>query len=243
MFFEKSSPWRARFIVGVALGLSLDWTGAACSIDDRAPRASDAGGDSGNPPPTAIVIDTFEQDVDLQANVTPSDSRFQVWQVYAYNTSIESLWLNVVSPGYQSNNALEMIWQVTDPPDGAPNYPGFGVRTLPVGYIDLSTYSKVVFAQQYLHSDNCQPVQNLTVMFGCSQYNASFMGSVPMSPSWTTSTVAFADFIQSAYPSSAYVGMSDCLKVVDGFDIQAQQNLVDGDCASGDLTIDNVAIR
>lgn len=240
MFFEKTSPGHARFLVGVALGLSWGWTGAGCSIDDRAPRTSDAGDLGGSP---AIVIDTFEQDVDYQVPIPPSDSRFQLWQAYNYNTPSKLPWLNVVSPGDASNNALEMIWQVTDPPDGAPNYPGVGLRTQLVSYLDISGYSRVVFAQQYLHTDSCQAVQTLTVSFGCSEYNASFMGSVPASPSWTTSTVTFADFIQSTYPSSAYVGMSDCLKVVDGFDIQAQQNLVDGDCASGDLTIDNISIR
>ena len=235
MFRQKGSPRHARLLVAVALELSLGWTGVACSIDDRAPRTSDAGG--------SIVIDTFEQDVDLQAGVRPSDSQFQLWQAYNYNTSSQLPWLNVVSPGYQSNNALEMIWQVTDLLDGGPNYPGAGLRAQPVSYIDISGYSKVVFAQQYLSFGSCQAVQTLSVTFGCNQYNASFVGSVAMSPSWTTSTIDFADFIQSTYPSAAYVAMSDCFKVIDGFNFQAQQNLADGDCASGDLTVDNISIR
>jgi hypothetical protein len=201
-----------------------------------------SGGHGGTGAPTAIVIDNFE-DGDAQSG----DARFGSWKFYAYNPSALPTGAHesstVESPGYDSNYALNLDWEVVDVPDGMPNYPGVGLGCAPVSYIDISGYSAILFAQQYSHTGSCQPVLNLTVVFGCSQYNASFIADVPMSAEWTTTTIQLSSFSQQQYPPETTVALEDCFKVVDSFDFQAQQNLADGDCASGTLTLDNISIR
>jgi hypothetical protein len=232
--------WASRAAVTLKAGLSLvAFWGSGCNLDNRLVQPTDAGddvaGDVGDVvAPPAIVIDTFD---DLE------DPRFQAWQYYAYNTTLGELSSETVTPGYDSNYAIDLVWEVVDPPDGAPNYPGVGLRAVPVSYLDLSGYSAVVFAQQYVHTGSCQAITTLTVRLACSEYNAAFTASVPISPQWTTSTVTFTSFAQSAYPSPTPVDKGQCFKVIDGFDFQAQIDLVDGDCASGDLTLDNISIR
>lgn len=241
------SPVRSRIrsahpLLLLICGLAAQASG--CSVDERVLTPADAAADRALAPPPAILIDDFEQDAPGQSGATPSDPRFQVWQYYHYNTAMQTSSMNVVSPGFDSNQAMELGWVVTDPPDGAPNYPGIGFRTLVNGYIDLSQYSKIVLAHLYVHRDGCQAVQNLAVSVACSQYNASFGASIPMSPTWTTSTVNLADLAVGVYPPPpAPVELADCLKVVDGLNFVAQRDLTDGDCASGDLTFDNVSIR
>jgi hypothetical protein len=220
--------------VGLSLlGLALVLAGSGCSVDNRV-FSTDAGAQNTGPAPPEIVVDNFDD---------PEDPRFQPWQFYAYNTTIFAVSSPEVQPGYDSNLALDLIWEVVDPPDGQPNYPGVGIEAPPVGALDLSKYSAVLFAQQYAHSGSCKAVTILSVGLGCSQYNASFNGTVPMSSQWTTSTVPFSSFSQSPYPSATPVAMEDCFKVVDGFNFTAQVDLADGDCASGDLALDNIAIR
>jgi hypothetical protein len=211
-------------------GLALALAAPGCGLDDRTLRSADGG-----PPPPAIVVDNFEN---------PENPRFRPWDYYAYNTTIASVSSNVTSPGFDSNYAINLIWEVTDPPDGQPNYPGVGLGCEPVSYIDLSGYSSLLFAQEYLHTDtSCEAVSVLSVRLGCSQYNAAFTGTVALSPQWTTSTIPLSSFSQSAYPSPTPVAMQDCFKKIDGFDFQAQVDLADGACASGALLLDNVEIR
>lgn len=202
-----------------------------------------AGGAGGGAPP-AIVIDNFED-----GSVQSQDPRFGVWKFYAYNPSGPVLpagayeTSNIVSPGFDSNYALNLDWEVVDVMDGMPNYPGVGLGCAPVSYIDLSGYSSILFAQQYSHTGTCEPVLYLTVDFGCSQYDATFSASVLMSAQWTTSTIALSSFSQQQEPPETPVAFQDCFKVIDSFNFQAQQNLADGGCASGTLTLDNISIR
>ena len=192
----------------------------------------------------AIVIDTFENNMVTDAIVQPQDPRFQPWQFYDYNdASTSTVSSQIVTPGDDSNYAIDLVWQVFDPPDGQENDPGVGLQTPAVSYVDLSGYSRFLFAQQYSHVDDCMPVTNLRIYFGCSEYNASFNATVPLSYQWTTTTIPFASFVQAASSNPAPTAWEDCAKVIDGFGFQADSLIGDGDCASGDLLIDNVSIR
>lgn len=192
----------------------------------------------------SIVIATFES-----GTGTPDDPRFEPFRYYAYNPSAPDLpagaFVNspILSPGFNSNYALGLNWEVIDVPDGQPNYPGVGVGTVINGYVDFSPYTVFNFVQQYQHTGSCEVVTTLVVSLGCSQYNASVEGTVPMSSKAMTSSIPLASFAQSPYLGQPPVALGDCLKVVDGVDFQTQLNLADGDCASGELMLDNIEVR
>lgn len=192
-----------------------------------------------------ILLGNFEDDTAL-----PQDSRFANYQYYAYNPSAPGLPLGdflsspIVSPGFDSNFALGLNWEVIDPLDGTPNYPGVGVRTVvSTGFVDLSGYDRIVFAQQYQHTGSCQPIQALTVVIGCDELNTSYIGAVAVSPTWTNSSLSFSSLTEPSFlPPSGYT-RAQCLAVANRVDFQAQVNLADGDCASGNLALDNIEIR
>jgi hypothetical protein len=192
----------------------------------------------------SIVIATFES-----GTGTPDDPRFEPFRYYSYNPSLPDLPPGafvrspVVSPGFDSNYALRLQWEVIDVPDGQPNYPGAGVGTVVNGFIDLSTYTVFMFFQEYQHTGGCEPDMDLVVSLGCSQYNASVVGTVPLSTEGTTTSLQLSSFSQSPYLGQPSVALSDCLKVVDAVDFQTQLNLADGDCASGELILDNIGVR
>ena len=139
-----------------------------------------------------------------------------------------------------------------DTPNGHPDYPGVGVRTLVNGSIDLSAYSRIVFGLKYAPTPSgdvfpdasaCAPVPALTVSIGCSEHNTSFRKNVPMTADWTTVTAAFADFREPSYLPATGTTFADCLKVVDAIDFQAQVDLADGQCAAGGLVLDDISVR
>jgi hypothetical protein len=139
---------------------------------------------------------------------------------------------------------LGLNWEVIDVPDGTPNYPGVGVRTVVnTGFVDLSGYDRIVFAQQYLHSGSCQALQTLTIVIACDELNTSYVGAIPVSSTWTNSSLAFSSLAEPTFVPPSGHTLAECLAVANRVDFQAQANLVDGDCASGSLALDNIEIR
>ena len=227
---------------GGATGLGGGSGGASGS---RGTGETGGSGGTGGSAPAAILLGNFEND-----SAQPLDGRFANYQYYAFNPSIPSLppgaFVNspLVSPGYDSNFALGLNWDVIDVPDGVPNYPGVGVRTVvSTGFVDLSGYDRIVFAQQYQHSGSCQAIQTLTVVIGCDELNTSYGGAVPVSSTWTNSSLPFSNLTEPTFlPPSGHT-RAECLAVANRVDFQTQSNLVDGDCSSGSLALDNIEIR
>lgn len=202
-----------------------------------------AGGSTGAPPGT-ILLGDFEDHT-----AKPQDRRFANYQYYAYNPSdtlpdgafVKS---PLVQPGYVSNYALALNWKVIDVPNGKADYPGVGVRTLvSTGFVDLSGYDRIMFSHMYTQTDECRAVRNLTVSIGCDELNTSFMGFVHLASDWTTSSLLFDTFAEPTYlPPSGHT-MSECLALANSVVFQAQVDLSDGECASGNLSLDDIQIR
>jgi hypothetical protein len=230
---------RRALLAGAAV-LALG-AAAGCSVDNRTlmtgpgPNAISTG---------AILIGTFENGV-----ARPEDPRFATYQYYAYNPDTNLppgayVRSPIVAPGYNSNYALGLDWEVIDPLDGVNNYPGVGVRTLAAqGFVDLTGYDRLVFAQRYQHSGDCNILHNITILIFCDELNTSFTVNVPTSPTWTTSSVPFSSFAEPAYQTPSGYGINDCLAVMSSLDFTAQAVLNDGECGSGNLTFDNIEIR
>lgn len=178
----------------------------------------------------------------------PQDTRFANYQFYAYNPNSPlpaGAFVNspLVAPGYNSNYGLGLNWEVIDVRDGVPNYPGVGVRTLATGFVDLSGYDRIVFAHQYTHTGTCQAVQMLSVHIGCDELHTSFESSFPVSATWTITSIPFSSFAEPSYMPPSGHTVAECLALTQTVYFQAQVDLVDGDCASGSLSLDNIEIR
>jgi len=236
----RSGLWRYGL---AALGVACVMSQGGCSIDDRLVKVHD-----GAVPPNGPVIATFEK-----GTGQPDDARFEPFQFYAFGESPDSA-LNspIPSPGHNSNFALGLNWRLIDAPNGSRDFPGAGVRTLVNGGIDLSSYSRIVFAQRYDKTPSgippwdagaCRPVTGLTVSVGCNEHNTSFEKTVALSTDWTTSTLAFADFAEPSYRSATGTTVEDCLKVADSIIFQISTSLLDGECATGGLLLDDISIR
>jgi hypothetical protein len=231
----------------VVVTLGAAWAACGgCSIDARSLTVHDGG--DGSVAPMSLMIATFEH-----GSAQPDDPRFKPFEYYAYNESDQSVLTSPLAvPGHNSNAALGLNWIVFDTPNGHPDYPGVGVRTTVNGSVDLSAYSRIVFGLKYDPTPAgkvfpdvgaCFPVPYLTVSIGCSEHNTSFRKKVPMSAEWTTATASFADFQEPSYLPTTGTTIEDCLKVVDAIDFQGQVDLVDGQCASGGLLLDDISVR
>jgi len=174
---EMGRRWHV-FATLTAAGAAC-WGG--CSLDARQLTVHDAGGD-----PLPLVIATFEH-----GTGNPDDPRFEPFKFYAYGEGPGSALNSPLVSGHNSNFAVGLNWVVFDPVNGHPDYPGVGVRTQISGGIDLSAYSRIVFALKYAaqpagfgfpDASACSPVTALTVSVGCSERHTSFEKNMPMSP-------------------------------------------------------------
>jgi hypothetical protein len=201
------------------------------------------GGTAGSAGTGSILLGDFENHI-----AKPQDSRFKNYDFYAYNPMrplAAPAFVNspFVAPGFNSNFGIGLNWEVIDVRDGAPNYPGVGVRTVATGFVDLTGYDRIVFAHQYTHTGTCQALQNITVIIACDELNTSFWYQLPVSTTWTTSSISFSTFAEPTYlPPSGHT-LAECLAVANVVIFQAQVDLIDGDCASGNLSLDNIEIR
>ena len=64
-----------------------------------------------------------------------------------------------------------------------------------------------------------------------------------MPSDWTTATATFADFSEPTYLPATGTTVEDCLKVVDYIDFSAEVDILDGQCASGALLLDDISVR
>lgn len=217
--------------------------GAAGAGASAAGRGGSIGGAAGGAGTGSILLGDFENRI-----AKPQDSRFQNYQYYAYNPNAPlpaGAFVNspLVAPGFNSNFALGLNWQVIDVRDMTQSFPGVGVRTKAIGFVDLTGYDRIVFAHQYTHTGACQAIQNITVIIACEELNTSFWHQVPVSPTWTTSSISFSTFAEPTYlPPSGHT-LAECLAVANVVIFQGQIDLIDGDCASGSLSLDNIEIR
>ena len=196
------------------------------------------------PPPGTILLGDFEDHT-----AKPQDTRFANYQFYAYNPDVnlpDGAFVKspIVAPGYNSNYALALDWKVIDLPNKKADFPGVGVRTLvTTGFVDLSGYDRIMFSHQYTQTDDCRAVRNLAVSIGCDELSTSFWGYVHTSPDWTTSTLMFSSFAEPTYlPPSGHT-LAECLALANSVVFQGQVDLSDGECASGNLSLDNIEIR
>ena len=111
------------------------------------------------------------------------------------------------------------------------------------GFVDLTGYDRIIFAQKYEHTGSCKAVDNLTVSIGCNEFSTSFEISVPLSSTWTTTSLSFSTFMEPTYRAPSGHTIAECLALADAVTFQAQVDLTDGDCASGSLSLDNIEIR
>jgi hypothetical protein len=224
---------RVARTAGALLGALACLSG--CKLDDRTLLVID-----GSPESNLIVLDTFDD-----GSLRPDDPRFDDWQFITKNPDTNLppgafATARIVTPGYHGGSALELDWEVVDVADGQPNYPGVTLFTRAVEPIDLSGLSGIVFADKYAHAGSCQAVPLLTVVVDCALYQTSFETFAGMPPDWTTTTIAFANLQEAA---ATGVERDLCLKKVDAIAFHAQVNLADGDCASGTLSLDDVALE
>src|SRR5947209_3224829 len=200
---------RSLVALGALAALAAPGPLAGCKIDNRvlmtSPPGSGTGGSagrgggggfagSGGSALPTILLGDFEN-----GKALPQDSRFANYQYYAFNPPDPGLPPGafvsspLVSPGFNSNYALGLNWEVIDVADGVPNYPGVGVRTLVnTGFVDLSGYDRIVFAQQYQHSGSCKALQILNISIGCDELNTSYEAAVAVSSTWTKTSLAFS---------------------------------------------------
>jgi hypothetical protein len=219
----------------LALVLLAGLLAPACSVDDRAITVTTGTGGINNPPPsTDVVIATFES-----GTLAPDDPRFSTWKVEVDNrTQGPNGQLSIVEPDGRSGHALQLVWEVHDVADGQPNNVGVLLVSSLITNIDLSAYSSIVFAHRYEHQGPCQQVPLVTFVASCNGTVETFAS---LSPAWTATTIPFADLQPGAFDPAA--NREDCLRQVNEIDLRLQVSVSDGDCASGTLWLDDVALR
>ena len=203
--------------------------------------------------PPAILIDDFEDQ-----DGYPLDPRFDHWQDYTFGPHEEPV-LSVTAwedsaAADASNGGMNLEWEFRDPPDGAVQGAGVGVRSListTQVYLDLSAYSRLVFSHRYEHAVDarvpdlgldCSASSEIAVSFECPEYGASFTALVPVASSYETALVPFRLFAQAASDPKR-VAIEDCLTRVETWNFQMTLALSDGQCGSGHLFLDNVSLR
>lgn len=200
-----------------------------------------AGTGGTNPAPTPFLLDDFED-----GNALPFDPRFADWQFYKYNTTVGFVSSTPFGPGFLSNGAIDLEWEIYDPVDQIPNYPGAGLRTLVSQQqvaVDLSRYTRIVFSHRYTHSGTCRALTQLHLAIWCGERATSFVRTIPVSTAWQTTTLELSSFQEGAYPPPNGTPLSACLAAADDFLFQAQVDLKDGECASGRLEFDTISFR
>jgi hypothetical protein len=201
---------------------------SGCALDERMIAVK----------PDPIVLGTFE------AGTAADDPRFGSWSAYPNGSDLVTMMSSLVHDGCaQSAWCLGLDWQVTDPPDGRTSEAGVVDRVAPLTPIDLSGYARLVFDHQSLHQGPCGVVQTLTLVLACEGLSTAFQTQVSLSSSWTTRSIELASFVEADAPPPKGVARQDCLGAVSAILFQTSVALSDGECASGNLLLDNVSVR
>lgn len=190
-------------------------------------------------PVTPLVVDDFEDGDSL-----PRDERFAVWQHYSWSPAGQNVYSWVEAPGDDSNASMHLRWELQDVADGVTMYTGGGLRTIASNAIvDLSRYSRVVLSHRFEASGSCKPVLAFQVALGCPELETAYVLRVPVSPSWITVSLPFADFAIPDYITDRGLSMAACLAVADGISFGIGSDLVDGECSTGVLSLDSISFR
>jgi hypothetical protein len=192
------------------------------------------------PAPTPLLLDDFED-----GDAFPADPRFGVWQFFSFNPPGQSVSSRPDGAGDHSNGGIDLQWSVQDVANGVPEYPGAGLRSVVENvYVDLSQYSRIVLSHRYdPATDGCQGVTSYTIEFICSELETSYVASVPVSPNWLATSVPLSTFAEPTYQPATGASLADCLGLVDILQFSVQPPIMDGQCGSGTLSLDNISLR
>jgi serine/threonine protein kinase len=200
-------------------------------------------------PPPPLVLDDFEDGDKL-----PKDPRFAIWQYFTFNPPAHEALTWFDADGHNSNHAIRLQWLANDPLDGKRQYPGAGLRSIAAnGYVDLSPYTRFVFSHRYdgpgasgrlpISSTACRRDSFFVIGIHCSEFNTSYDFRVPVSETWTTRSVALADFREPEYLPPSGATLKQCLAVAEGLNFVIGAEVGDGECTSGILSLDDMSFR
>ena len=197
-----------------------------CAVDDR----------DINVRPEPILIATFED-----GTLQPNDARFNRWASTVYNTEIGDRVYRVTSPGRDSGFALELTWDITDPPNGTPDFPGALIRTQALGSIDLTRYTTLSFSFR-VDEGPYTPLQSIGIAIHCYERRTEVDIAQPVGSGWQTIDLALADFVEPTWNFTG-VERADCLSRADELDVVSGYNLNDGERAAATLLLDDIMFR
>jgi hypothetical protein len=203
-----------------------------------------AAGTGGGVATAALEIDDFED-----GDTFPSSKLFAQWQCYTWGQATNGSGCDLLEPGFNSNLAQFVLFQLHDPPNGHGDSVGAGLRTTTVaGTVDLSAHVTfgVTAKLEGEAPDGLPAGTPVNVRIGCSGVSSGLPppgGFAIFSPinakaSWTVFSLKLSDFTPGVGGDPFLA--SDCLKLVDGLDFQIVPTLEDAGKASGRLQIDNV---
>jgi hypothetical protein len=110
-------------------------------------------------------------------------------------------------------------------------------------YVDLSKYQRIVFAHMYHNDGTCLSISQFSINIGCGEKMQAFSHYVPVAADWQTVSVDLSTLTVNAYPAPNGTPLLDCLAVADNIFFDVQRPLNDGECASGELDLDNISFR
>lgn len=233
---------RAVLPFAVALGFTplgcqaerIEVVGCASSADCSAPQVcrEQACVDDG-----ALRIDDFED-----TDPYPLADSFSVWRAYTYNAGSQYVDFAVEAPGYQSDSAIHLDFEIHDPANGSQDYGLAGLDTTVRNLTtDLSAFSTVSFSYAFEASQtDCAGAQHMSFGFYCAGYVANFETTVPLSPSWQTAQLPLSDFHEVTWRPPTGVPFTDCLATDTALYFEIVPELGDGECGAGRVSIDSL---
>ena len=192
-----------------------------------------------------LLIDDFED-----GTPTPTSALFASWKCYPFNNELATLSCDI-APGYESNFAYALTFDVTSP--STPSNDGFGAGlgvVPPVGTVDLSSYETVHFSAKFAVGNPAPPPgTTFEVGMNCNKVQTGFIrggfsvthGFMP-TEDWQSFVFARADFAQPKWQplQMSVENRNRCPTLVDMLNFNVQVTLDPGQSAAGTLTIDNV---
>jgi hypothetical protein len=206
-----------------------------------------AGGSGANTP--ALLIDDFED-----GDLVPSSPLFRTWGCYPFNMQeLAPINCAVLSPGYHSDYAYSIDFEIVDANDGKPNYPGVLLQSRTAPTLDVSPYNNIVFSAKLVPRDIPLPDPvSLLIQLTCGSVRQnepspgvfSIGSAIQPTSSWQTFSLALSSFIQFKWNKDQMpIDELACATLVDGLQFEYQPALADGNATAATLTIDNVYLQ
>jgi len=194
-----------------------------------------------------LLVDDFEDHDDQ-----PSTTALGSWSCFAFTSDQTLPVCGLTRPGFKSNFAYSMTFDLQSAPPLTTDGVGAGIGTGPsvgASTVDFSSHESLHFnTKRVLSSPEPPHGMAFAVNFGCKsvdhqtgsvKYGFMVEDSFYPNADWQFVTLALADFEQPTWQGVSMRDPSDCPRLVDGFSIQVK--LLDtSESASGTLTIDNV---